>query len=156
MSPRTEHLRFAAIAEIRVARDEVKAKLSEIRTLDEQLARVKQQLSSVQAAMAAMVPRSELIAAKEQIAEMDARMRAGEERQRRLGEELKEQALLYQSEIYNLSTAMQVCLCHAFTTDQVYIYMLHAMFFDGFTLVCAGHGFQARPTGRKVVDVTCH
>ncbi len=60
--------------------------------------------------MAEMVPRSELIAAEERIAEMSARIQAGGERQRRLGEELKEQGLLYQSEIYNLSTAMQACL----------------------------------------------
>ncbi len=113
ISPRTEHLRFAAIAEIRAARNEVKTKSSEIKPLDQQLARVTQQLSSVQTAMATMVPRSELIAAKEQVTEMEARMRVGEERQRRLGEELKEQALLYQSEIYNLTTAMQACKCRA-------------------------------------------
>jgi hypothetical protein len=109
MSPRTEHLRFAAIAEIRAARDEVKAKASEIRTLDEQLVRVKEQLSSAQTAMAAMVQRSELVAAKERMAEMEARLRAGDERHRRLSEELKEQANLYQGEIYDLTTAMQVC-----------------------------------------------
>ncbi len=107
LSPRTEHLRFAAFAEIRAARDEVKTKSSEIRTLDEQLVRVKEQISSAQAAMATMVPRSELIAAKERVAEMDAKMRASEERQRRLSEELKEQAILYQSEIYNLTIGMQ-------------------------------------------------
>ncbi len=96
------------------ARVEVIAAASKVSMLEEQLDQAKQQLSSMQTAMAAMVPRSELIAAKEQIAEMDARMRVGEERQRRLGEELKEQALLYQSEIDDLNSFMQVLLPHTF------------------------------------------
>ncbi len=125
MSPRSEHLRFAALAEIRAARDEVKSKSSEIRTLDEHLARVKQQLCSVQTAMAAMVPRSELVAAKEQIMEMEELMRLGEERQRRLEEELKEQANLYQNEIYGLTTAMQAWQCHTLTFNHTFIDVAH-------------------------------
>jgi hypothetical protein len=110
MVPRADFMAATKVGN--AARVEVIAAASKVSTLEEQLDQAKQQLSSVQTAMAAMVPRSEFIAAKEQIAEMDARMRVGEERQRRLGEELKEQALLYQSEIDDLNSSMQVLLPH--------------------------------------------
>ncbi len=108
MVPRSDLV--AASRESKAAREEVNAAVSRASILEEQLVRVKEQISSAQAAMATMVPRFELIAAKERVAEMDAKMRASEERQRRLSEELKEQVLMHRNEIDDLKSLMQASL----------------------------------------------
>ena len=54
--------------------------------------------------------------AKERVTEMDARMRTGEERQRRICEGLKEQAHMYKSEIEDLNASLQASQPYTFQT----------------------------------------
>jgi hypothetical protein len=106
MVPRSELI--AAVGEKKVAEEEVKAKADEISKLEDQLARLREQLSSTQSSMAALVPESELQAARARIEETDAQMRASGERHREFVEGLKEQAREYRIEIDNLKAVLQV------------------------------------------------
>jgi hypothetical protein len=106
MVPRAELL--AAAGEVKAAKEEARANASAISTLEEQLARAREQLGGAQSAMAAMVPEAELLAARARVEEADAQMRASGERHREFVEGLKEQARGYRIEIDNLKAALQV------------------------------------------------
>jgi hypothetical protein len=105
--PRSEHLRVAALAEVKTARDEVKAKVSEIKVLEDQLLRAREQLCNVQMTMALMVSRSELTATEALVKELQLQMKANEERSRQSIDCLQEQAREYKSEIDELKAAIQ-------------------------------------------------
>jgi chaperonin cofactor prefoldin len=106
-TPRSEHLRVAALAEVKTARNEVKDKASEIKVLEDQLSRTKEQLGSAQMTIASMVSRSELTAAEALLNELQLLFRTNEERNRKSVDCLQEQAREYKSEIDELKAAIQ-------------------------------------------------
>ena len=106
-TPRSEHLRVAALAEVKTARNEVKDKASEIKVLEDQLSRTKEQLGSAQMTIASMVSRSELTAAEALLNELQLLFRTNEERNRTSVDCLQEQAREYKSEIDELKAAIQ-------------------------------------------------
>ncbi len=108
MVPRSELL--TALGDVKGAREEARARAGEVSALEEQLGRVREQLSSTQSAMTALVPESELHAARARIEEGEAQMRASGERQRGTVEGLKEQALGLQRELDDLHAAVKVRL----------------------------------------------
>ena len=75
--------------------------------LAEQLAQAQKQAASAQAAMADMVPRSELAATEALVGELEGLMRAGEVRSRAAAENLRARALACRRETEELRAAMQ-------------------------------------------------
>ena len=92
---------------MKAARDEVKAKAGEIKVLEDQLSKAKEQLGSAQMTIASMVSRSELTAAEALLNELHLLMRANEEKSRKSVDCLQEQAREYKSEIDELKAAIQ-------------------------------------------------
>lgn len=101
------------MAEVKTARDEVKAKASEIKMLEDQLLKAKEQLRNAQMTIASMVSRSELTAAEALLNELQLLMRSNEERSRKSVDCLQEQAREYKSEIDELKAAIQAT-CYMF------------------------------------------
>ncbi len=95
------------MAEVKTARDEVKAKAIEIKLLQDQLQKTKEQLGCAQMTIASMVSRSELDAAESHCNDLQRLMMEHEVGSRKSVDCLQEQAREYKSEIDELKAAIQ-------------------------------------------------